>query len=214
MQSIDRQVRNILAVDARAIIFKEAYTGTTMERPEWNKLYRKLKAGDTIIFDSVSRMSRNAEMGVAVYEELMQKGINLIFIKEPHINTSVYQKARLESIPATGNEIADVYIEATNKVLKIVARNQIILAFEQAQKEVDDLRQRTKEGMETARLKGKQIGRQKGSTFETQKGKYIRESIILKSKDFGGKFNDKELMQLLGCSVNTFYKYKKLAKGA
>lgn len=57
---------------------------TKQDRPEWNKLYKKAKAGDTIIFDSVSRMSRNADEGFCLYEELYNKGIELVFLKEPH----------------------------------------------------------------------------------------------------------------------------------
>ena len=60
-------------------------------------------------------MSRNADEGSALYEQLFQQGVNvnLIFLKEPHINTDVYKQA----------------IE---------------------RREVDDLHQRTKEGIETA----------------------------------------------------------------
>ena len=50
-----------------------------MDRPEWNKLYEKAKEGDTIVFDSVSRMARNAAEGVQIYFELYEKGIQLIF---------------------------------------------------------------------------------------------------------------------------------------
>ena len=66
-------------------------------------------------------------------------------------------------------DIADVYIEATNKVLKLLAAKQIELAFEQSEKEVMDIRQRTKEGIETARLNGKQIGLVKGSKLIVKK---------------------------------------------
>ena len=52
-----------------AHIVQEAYTGTSILRPEWSKLYRVLKDGDTVVFDSVSRMSRNAEEGFSLYEE-------------------------------------------------------------------------------------------------------------------------------------------------
>lgn len=69
-QSIDRQIRNIKAEYPTAHIVQEAYTGTSIFRPEWLKLYRVLKAGDTAVFDSVSRMSRNAEEGFALYEDL------------------------------------------------------------------------------------------------------------------------------------------------
>ena len=45
-QSTDRQVRNIKAEYPTAHIVQEAYTGTSIFRPEWLKLYRVLKAGD------------------------------------------------------------------------------------------------------------------------------------------------------------------------
>ena len=66
-QSIERQIRNIKSVYPSAIILQEAYTGTKMDRPEWNRLYKKAKAGDTIIFDSVYRLSRSADEGVKIY---------------------------------------------------------------------------------------------------------------------------------------------------
>lgn len=59
-QSITRQIRNIKAEYPKAIILEEAFTGTKMNRPKWNKLYAKVDTGDTIVFDSVSRMSRSA----------------------------------------------------------------------------------------------------------------------------------------------------------
>ena len=70
-QNIERQVRNIKQEYKDAVILQEAYTGTKIEgRKEFNKLLRTVKEGDTIIFDSVSRMSRNAEEGYKLYEEL------------------------------------------------------------------------------------------------------------------------------------------------
>ena len=78
-QSIDRQIRNIKTECENACIVREAYTGTKINRPEWTKLYKKLKQGDTIIFDEVSRMSRNADEGIQTYLELFDKGIDLIF---------------------------------------------------------------------------------------------------------------------------------------
>ena len=91
-QSIDRQVRNIKAEYLSAVILQEAYTGTSMERPEWVKLLRKVGNGDTIVFDSVSRMSRSADEGVETYFELHKKGIQLIFLKEHYIDTAVYSE--------------------------------------------------------------------------------------------------------------------------
>ena len=212
-QSIERQIRNIEAFDDSAVIFKEAYTGTKQDRPEWLKLIKKVRADDTIVFDSVSRMSRNADDGFSEYEMLYNKGVNLIFLKERHIDTATYKTALTQQIKTTGNQIADTYIEATNKVLMILAKQQIQLAFEQAEKEVSDLHQRTAEGIKTAKLNGKTIGRVKGTTITTKKNTEAKKIIKKHSIDFGGTLTDKEVMQMIGSiSRNSYYKYKRELK--
>lgn len=208
-QNIDRQIRNIKNEYPTAIIYQEVFTGTkTLSRKKWQQLLKIVRTGDTIVFDSVSRMSRDADSGIQLYLELFDKGINLVFIKEHFIDTDTYRKAITESIDTTGNEIADIYIEATNKVIKLLATKQIRQAFEQAEKEVTDLHQRTKEGIETARLAGKQIGLKKGTKLTTQKSIVTKEKILTYSKDFHGTLNDTDCIKLLGIARNTFYKYK------
>ena len=93
-QSIERQIRNIKAAYPDAIIVKEVYTGTTSDRPAWAKLKKILKPGDTIVFDSVSRMSRDAEEGFGEYKEFFNMGVELVFSKEPQINTATYREAQ------------------------------------------------------------------------------------------------------------------------
>lgn len=88
-QSIERQIRNIKAEFPDAVIIQETYTGTKLDRKEWNKLSAFVRTGDTIVFDSVSRMSRNAEEGFATYEGYTSS-VTLIFLKEPHINTATF----------------------------------------------------------------------------------------------------------------------------
>lgn len=210
-QSIERQIRNIKAQYNDAIIVTEVYTGTKQDRPEWNKLYKKVKTGDTIIFDSVSRMSRNADEGFCLYEELYNKGIDLIFMKEPHINTSTYKKALENHISMTGTNV-DYILEGVNKYLMSLAKEQIRLAFEQSEKEVQDLHQRTREGIETARLNGKQIGQKKGNKLITKKSIESKKQIQKHSKDFNGSLSDIDCMKLTGLSRNTFYKYKRELK--
>lgn len=207
-QSIERQIRNIKEKYNTAIILTEAYTGTTLNRPEWNKLYRRIKTGDTIIFDSVSRMSRDAEEGFALYQELYNKGVELIFLKEPHINTSTYKNALQNNLRLTGTNV-DYILEGINKYLMALAKEQIRIAFDQAEKEVKDLHQRTREGIETARLNGKQIGRAEGSRVITKKSVEMKERIRKLSRDFDGNMSDKEILEILNISRNTYYKYKK-----
>ena len=211
-QSIERQIRNIKEQYKDAVIVTDEYTGTKLDRPGWTKLYKQLKPGDTVVFDQVSRMSRDAEEGFRVYEELYNLGVNLIFLKEPFLNTSVYRESQKDTIGLTGDEIADCYIEATNKVLMILAKRQIKTAFDQAEKEVEDLHQRTREGIETARLNGKQIGQPKGAKLTTKKSIKAKKVIQKHSKDFGGTLSDLEVMKLTGLARGTYYKYKRELK--
>lgn len=208
-QNIDRQIRNIKAAYPTAIIIKEVYTGTKFQgRNELNKLLRLLDGGDSIVFDSVSRMSRDADEGFLLYEKLFYKGIELVFLKEPHINTEVYRKAIRNQIQLTGTK-ADIILEAVNKYLMEIAKEQIKIAFEQAEKEVQDLRQRTKEGIETARINGKQIGQTAGNKLTTKKSIQAKEMIRKYSRDFGGKLNDAECIRMIGVSRGSYYKYKR-----
>lgn len=210
-QNIERQVRNIRREYPNAKIIKEVYTGIKIDRVEFSKLLKIVKQGDTIVFDSVSRMSRNAEEGFKLYEELFNKGIELVFIKEQHINTKTYKKALNNNIEMTNTNV-DYILEGINKYLLALAKEQIILAFAQAEKEVQDLHQRTKEGIETARLNGKQIGQRPGIKLTTKKSIKAKEDIIKYSKDFKGSLADVDVMKLIGISRNSFYKYKKELK--
>lgn len=229
-QNIERQERNIKDQFPDAVIIREEFSGTSMERPKWKKLMSIIKEDDTLVFDEVSRMARNAKEGYETYKLLYIRGVNLIFLKEQHINSSVYRAALQGSVPLTGT-IADPVLEGVNKMLLVLAEQQIRIAFEQAQLEVDHLHQRTKEGLATAKLNGKQIGQRLGATLTVHKAKPIMEIIEKKSKDFDGHNTDLEVLAILasetvnwidetGKSVetsaklsrNTYYKYKKQIK--
>ena len=207
-QNIERQVRNILAVFPDAEIIREVYTGTTFQgRDKLEKLLKKVRRDDTIVYDSVSRMSRSAEEGFAYYHVLFNKGVHLVFLKEPHINTNTYRKALAAKVELTGDK-DDFILQGVNQYLMELAKEQIHIAFEQSQKEVDDLRQRTREGMETAKMNGKQIGQKAGAKLHVKKADAAKKAIQRYSKDFGGSLPDKDVMKLAGISPNTFYKYK------
>lgn len=210
-QSIERQRRNIKELYPHAIMVEEVFTGTKMERPKWEQLQKTAKSGDMIVFDEVSRMARNAEEGFSVYKSLYERGVELCFLKEPHINTAVYREAVAGAVPMTGT-IADPVLRGVNEMLFKLVEQQIKLAFEQAQAEVEHLHQRTKEGIETARLAGKQIGAVPGKKLTTKKSVTAKEQIVKHSKDFDGTLSDIDCMKLTGLSRNTFYKYKRELK--
>ena len=207
-QNIQRQVRNIRGTYPEAIMILEVFTGTTQNRPEWIKLLRVVKQGDTIVFDSVSRMSRNSDEGFQLYVELYNRGVELVFLKEPHINTETYKKALEKNIELTGTNV-DYILEGINRYLMALAKEQIRIAFDQAEKEVMDLRQRTREGMMTARFNGKQIGQVKGKKLITKKSIEAKKVILKHSKDFNGGLDDAYVIKLAGISRNSYYKYKR-----
>lgn len=215
-QRLDRQMSNLMTACPSAVIKSEYYTGTTTIRPEWEKLKKRLVSGDTVIFDSVSRMSRNAEEGFLDYQELFNRNINLVFLKEPHINTDVYKQSISKAIDievSTGNQAIDEYfsgnMELVNRLLMRLAQQQIKVAFDQAEKEVTDLHQRISEGMRESKVKGKQIGLVKGTSLTTKKSAECKSIITMHSKTFGGTLSDVDVMKLCGCSRNSFYKYKR-----
>ena len=218
-QRIARQITNILAVYPNATIIREFYTGTTQNRPYWEKFLTQLTKGDTIVFDSVSRMARNSEEGFKDYKTLYESGINLVFLNEPLINSSVLDatKSKLLNVKIeTGNAAVDSFfkgnIELINNFILAIAEEQIKAAFDQAEKEVTDLHSRISQGIREAKKNGTQIGLTKGTTLVTSKSIECKETIKKHAADFGGTLNDTEVMTLCKISRNSYYKYKRELK--
>ena len=207
-QKLERQTENIRRDYPDVTLMTEKFTGTTTDRPEWVRLMKKVRAGDTIVFDSVSRMSRNKTEGVEDYFALYNKGVELIFLKEPHINTSVYRNALKTAVPLTGTSV-DCILNGINEYLQILAKQQIEIAFDQAQKEVDDLHNRVAEGMRVSNAGRKISESRKGKKYPRAKTKEIEDAILKHSKDFGGTLNDSEVAKLAGTSIATYYRVKK-----
>lgn len=218
-QRITRQITNIKEFYPAATFIKEFYTGTTQNRPLWDKLIKQLQNGDTIVFDSVSRMSRNADEGFKDYKSLYGMGVNLIFLNEPLINTSIFESTKnnlLKISVQTGNTAVDDYFKGNvtliNNLLMALAEEQIKSAFIQAEKEVNDLHSRISQGMRESKKNGTKIGLEKGTKLTTKKSKKCKAIILKHSKDFGGTLDDADIIKLCDCAKNSYYKYKKELK--
>ena len=128
-QNIERQVRNILSLFPQAIIVREVFSGTKYQgRRELEKILAKITSGDTIVFDSVSRMSRNAIEGFKLYEELYDKGVELVFLKERHIDTCTYRQEleKQVNLSITSNDdITNDFIKGIIEVLHIKKKQPI-----------------------------------------------------------------------------------------
>lgn len=221
-QKLERQIDNIKREFPEAVIITEKYTGTKQDRPEWNKLVEQIKKESakgtdiTLVFDEVSRMSRNAAEGFQDYKMLYDMGIRLVFIKERHIDTDNFRQALQSKVPLIGGDI-DILLKGVNEYLMKLAERQIEIAFQTAQAEVDYLHQRTKEGVLKAQANGKQIGRKEGTKAgkdfrESKKAIKAKEKILEHSKDFNGTLSDTDCMAIAGVSRNSFYRYKRELK--
>lgn len=228
-QKVERQLTNVIGAypdlaEHQERIYKDRFTGTTTDRPNWNKLYKivvshakseEYKEHDRIVFDEVSRMARNAEEGFALYKELFLLGVDLEFLKEHHIDTDSYRKAMQGIINvqvATGDESADKMINtimgAINEFILNKVEQDIYRAFEQAEHEVNLLHDRIHEGMRDAKARGARIGTPKGTKLTTKKSKEAKEIILKHNKAFGGTLTDKETWTLARICKTSYYKYK------
>lgn len=215
-QKTQRQIDNIKSFNADAIIYEEKQSGKNIEnRAVFRKLLDKVKSGDVIVFDEVSRMSRNAEEGYNLYMELMEQDISLVFLKERHIDTDEYKRRTQRHIEKiiSGNKSIDKFMNTMVDALKELERDNlqdnIRLAFQQAEHERQFLIKRVTEGKARSE---KPQGRPEGShNIKTEKADYIKKVIREQSKDFDGKFSDAKIMKeyLKGIARNTYYKYKK-----
>lgn len=219
-QDIDRQITAIKERYPDAVVVDDAFTGKTMNRPAWDALYKILKKGDVIVFDEVSRMSRDAEEGYQTYMDLYHKGIDLIFLKDAHINTESYRKAteysinKIESGKRSVDKLINVIIDALNDFMAEKVQEDIRIAFEKAEEELKRRSDRQKGGIKERQKNNKklevlygddavnhpeyrQIGRQEGDKLNIKKQEPIKALIRKYSKDFDGTLKDAEVLAIL-----------------
>lgn len=215
-QSLRRQIENLKAAYPDIVVISEVYTGSTDNRPKWKKLMRQCRAGIVrkLVFDEVSRFSRNAEEAIVEYKELYELGIELEFLKEPHINSKIYRDASerkiniaTEGMDAETAALINTVIGGLNDYLLSVAEKQIYLAFEHAQKERELLAKRTSEGLKQAKLMGSKVGRQPGQKLETRKAKRAKRIIRNHYELLGGELTATQCYTLAQITKSTFYRY-------
>lgn len=95
-QDISRQRVNILREYPTAILYEETHSGGDYNGcVVLDKLLKIVEGGDTIVFDSVSRFSRDNITGPLEYKRLFKDNINLVFLNEPYLP---YMMPYLETI--------------------------------------------------------------------------------------------------------------------
>lgn len=177
--------------------FKEDKSGKNFtDRKQWNKLESILQAGDTVVFKDIYRFTREAENGYKKYMELLDKGIELIFIDNQTVSTPYIKQ--LLNIAKEQNIVAKTSLESTVKLL-------LIVELDRAEQERKTTVQRIKDGISAS---DKQQGRKKGQldkmTDELQEDikKYMEDRSI----------KQVDLMKKHNISRNTLKKYVELMK--
>ncbi|WP_414978567.1 recombinase family protein [Bacillus sp. (in: firmicutes)] len=141
-QNEERQIENMkyFGIEDRDI-FIDKQSGKNMKRENYQMRKRLARSGDTIVFDSLTRLGRSMNDVLEEFRYYEQQRINLQFIKEPFINVNY-----------NGESTNDVIQQAVQK-----ATLTILSAF--AEKERNDIKQRQAEGISLAKKQGKHLGR-------------------------------------------------------
>lgn len=176
-QNEDRQ---IIALSERKVPKKNIYidkqSGKDFDRPMYHRMLKKLRRDDLIYVKSIDRLGRN-------YEEILEQW--RILTKEKKVDIVVLDMELLDT--RRGKDLMGTFLsDIVLQVLSFVAEN-----------ERKNIRQRQKEGIEAARLRGVQFGRPKRpvpDNFEQICYKWINGEII-----------GKEAAQLCDMPLTTFY---------
>ena len=178
--------------------FREDASGKSFEnRKEWQKLEALLQTGDTIVFKDISRFTREYEAGYQKYMELMNKGVNLVFIDNSTISTD-YIKNMMEIAEKQQNRIAQKALEDTIELLLLVELDRV-------EKEREIIVKRIKQGLEAS---NKKSGRPRGKLdkmteeLEADIKKYLTDRSI----------KQVDLINKHGVSRNTLKKYIEIVK--
>lgn len=62
-------------------IYAEKFTGTTRNRPKWQKLYGQLQKDDEIYFTKVDRIGRTVRVAVDIVDDLLSKGVKVYIVQ-------------------------------------------------------------------------------------------------------------------------------------
>lgn len=148
-------------------IYNEKMTGTKRNRPELSKMLDRMTEGDTVVVESLSRLGRSTKDLIELVELFQSKGVHLVSLKES-IDTNT----------------------STGKLL-------FTLMSAIAQFERDVIADRTREGLRSARARGRMGGRPKTNPDS------IRKAIKLYNTN---QYSIKEIEELTGVKKSTLYR--------
>lgn len=175
-------------------IYKDDASGKSFNRPAWKELEQDIQAGDTIVFKEVSRFTRQRDAGFEKYMSLMNKGIHLVFLDNPTLNTEY-----IENMQCTADRMKQENIIG-GMTLEFVIRLLLVTELDRVEKEREITVKRIKDGIEAS---NKKSGRKPGQLDKMSDA--LREDIKKYLSDRSIKQVD--LMKKHQISRNTLKKY-------
>ena len=99
-------------------IFTEKMTGTKANRPELNRLKDKVRPGDVVVIESLSRLGRSTKDLLSLIEDWNQQGVKLVSLKESIDTTTPTGKLLLTVLSAISQFERDITVQRTNEGLQ------------------------------------------------------------------------------------------------
>lgn len=180
-------------------IFKDDASGKSFSRDEWSRLEKMVQSGDTIVFKDITRFTRERDNGYKKYMELASKGVNLIFIDNPTLNTEY-----VESMQGTADKMKEDNIIG-GMTLEFVIKLLLVTELDRAEKERLAISKRIRDGI---RASEKQSGRKEGQIIKLSPE--LEADIVRYLGDRAIKGS--EIMSKHNISRNTFKKYCEIVK--
>lgn len=115
-------------------IYVDAYTGTKMDRPKLQVLLSMVQAGDTIVATKLDRISRSASQGIALVDELLEKGVTLHILNMGLLNNTPTGKLIRNIMLSFAEFERDMIVERTSEG-KAIARQRA--DYKEGRKEIE-----------------------------------------------------------------------------
>lgn len=193
-QAIERWCKENGAEISDRRIYRDDASGKSFDRKAWRELEQDIQAGDTIVFKEVSRFTRQRDAGFEKYMSLMNKGIHLVFLDNPTLNTGY-----IKNMQCTADRMKQENIIG-GMTLEFVIRLLLVTELDRVEKERKITVKRIKDGIEAS---DKKSGRKPGQLDKMSDA--LREDIKKYLSDRSIKQVD--LMKKHQISRNTLKKY-------
>ena len=124
--SLEDQKAKLTAAGAEKV-YADAFTGKTMNRPEFNKLLAVLQAGDTLVCTKLDRFARTAAEGVQMVQDLMHKGITVNILNMGVADNTPMGKLMITMLLAFAEFEREQIVDRTQSGRKIAMQNGVVM---------------------------------------------------------------------------------------